>query len=81
MIWNFPVISEIPFTIMLLFSWVMFVIAMERIRTTIYKLPNCFANERVTRTHFVVLSTQAIVATVYAIFYTVVFIDYGFIDE
>lgn len=74
-------ISEIPFTIMLLFSWVMFVIAMERIRKTIYKLPNCFANERVTTTHFVVLSTQAIVATVYAIFYTVVFIDYGFIDE
>ena len=80
LVWFYPVISEIPYSTLQLISWIMFLIAMVRIRRAIVKLPNCFANDKVTTVHFVVLSGQGITATTYSILYTVVFMVFGDVE-
>ena len=77
--WWLPHNGEIFFTVMMITSWILFIVAMCKIRKTLKELPNCFTNEWITMLHFVVLTIQAICCLLYAIFYVNVFLRLGHI--
>ena len=75
-VWFYLPLYEINFAVMILFSWLLFLVAMCKIRTTLKALPNTFTNETVTLIHFVVLSLQGIFGVLYAIMYMIVYLDF-----
>ena len=80
MIWFVPQLSEIVFAVLMFASWIMFLAAMSRINKCLRHLPNCATNEWVTMSHFVILSLQGFAATLYSVFYILVYLVEGEID-
>ena len=62
---------------MIVISWAMFLKAMIRIRRRLRQLPGCLTNEGVTVLHFVILSTQGVLTSLYMTLYLVVYIKIG----
>ena len=76
-VWFYLPLYEINFAVMIVLSWILFLVAMCKIRTTLKALPNTFTNEKVTLVHFVVLSLQAFFSAAYAVLYMIDYFDFN----